>query len=169
MSHGSPSPPKKNRIASLHVAKLSEKEQTAVVALALEVLESRQALRSPMENPTVVRSYLRLQLSDRRTETFGVLFLDNRHRTLHTEELFHGTLDGCSVFPRVVVQRALEVNAAAVVFYHNHPSGSPEPSRADEALTRRLRDALATVDIRVLDHIVVGAQGDVSFAERGLL
>jgi DNA repair protein RadC len=169
MRQSTKSPPKKNRFAAIRAETLNEKEQTAVVALALEVLESRQALRSPMENPTVVRNYLRLQLSDRRTETFGVLFLDNRHRTLHTEELFHGTLDGCSVFPRVVVQRALEVNAAAVVFYHNHPSGSPEPSRADEALTRRLRDALATVDIRVLDHIVVGAQGDVSFAERGLL
>lgn len=116
-----------------------------------------------------MRHYLRLQLSERRIEVFGVLFLDNRHRTLCMEELFQGTLDGCSVFPRVVVQRALELNAAAVVFYHNHPSGTPEPSQADMHLTRRLKDALAMIDIRVLDHFVVAADGDVSFAERGLL
>ena len=85
------------------------------------------------------------------------------------EELFWGTIDGASVYPRVVVQRALEVNAAAIVFFHNHPSGVAEPSHADEAITRRLRDALALVDVRVLDHFVVAAGESVSFAERGLL
>jgi len=85
------------------------------------------------------------------------------------EELFFGTIDGASVHPRVVVQRALELNSAAVIFAHNHPSGVAEPSRADEVLTRRLKEALALVDVRVLDHIVVGCEGTVSFAERGLL
>jgi DNA repair protein RadC len=100
---------------------------------------------------------------------FGALFLDNRHRVLEVAEMFQGTIDGASVHPRVVVQRALEVNAAAIVFFHNHPSGVAEPSHADEALTRRLREALALVDVRVLDHFVVAAGESVSFAERGLL
>ena len=102
-------------------------------------------------------------------EVFGALFLDNRHRVIQVAEMFQGTIDGASVHPRVVVQRALEVNAAAVVFFHNHPSGVAEPSHADEAITRRLRDALALVDVRVLDHFVVAAGESVSFAERGLL
>jgi DNA repair protein RadC len=100
---------------------------------------------------------------------FGCVFLDNRHRVRGVEELFHGTIDGASVHPRVVVQRALEVNAAALILFHNHPSGVAEPSRADELLTRRLKDALALVDVRVLDHFVVTAEDSVSFAERGLI
>ena len=97
------------------------------------------------------------------------MFLDNRHRVLQVEEMFQGTIDGASVHPRVVVQRALEVNAAAVVLFHNHPSGVAEPSHADQAITRRLSDALALVDVRVLDHFVVAAGESVSFAESGLL
>ena len=100
---------------------------------------------------------------------FGAIFLDNRHRVIGLEELFRGTIDGTSVHPRVVVQRALELNAAATIVFHNHPSGEPEPSQADRSLTRRLQEALALVDVRVLDHVVVGSQGTVSFAERGLL
>ena len=169
MAKVSPLQSNQNRFAAIQAADLDEAEQTSVVALAIEVLESRRAHLMPMQDPQAVRHYLRLQLSERRIEVFGVLFLDNRHRTLCMEELFQGTLDGCSVFPRVVVQRALELNAAAVVFYHNHPSGTPEPSQADMHLTRRLKDALAMIDIRVLDHFVVAADGDVSFAERGLL
>jgi DNA repair protein RadC len=88
---------------------------------------------------------------------------------IEVAEMFQGTIDGASVYPRVVVQRALEVNAAAIVFFHNHPSGVAEPSHADEAITRRLRDALALVDVRVLDHFVVASAESVSFAERGLL
>ena len=158
-----------NRLAAIQAADLSEGEQLSVLSLAIQVLECRRVHLKPMQDPSAVRQYLRLQLSERRVEVFGALFLDNRHRTLRMEELFQGTLDGCSVYPRVVVQRALEVNAAAVVFYHNHPSGTPEPSRADEFLTQRLKSALALIDIRVLDHFVVGADGDVSFAESGLL
>ena len=95
--------------------------------------------------------------------------LDNRHRVIRVAEMFQGTIDGASVHPRVVVQRALELNAAAIVFFHNHPSGVAEPSHADEAITRRLRDALALVDVRVLDHFVVAAGESVTFAERGLI
>ena len=105
----------------------------------------------------------------REAEAFGCLFLDNRHRLIAFEILFHGTVDGASVHPREVVKRALEHNSAAVIFAHNHPSGVAEPSQADELITRRLRDALALVDIRVLDHVIVGLERCVSFAERGLL
>jgi DNA repair protein RadC len=100
---------------------------------------------------------------------FACLFLDNRHRVIEYRELFNGTIDGASVHPREVVRQALTANAAAVIFAHNHPSGVAEPSRADELLTRRLKEALALVDIRVLDHLVVGDGDAVSFAERGLL
>ena len=122
-----------------------------------------------MSQPQETRNYLRLRLADYRNEVFGCLFLDNRHRIIAVRELFQGTIDGASVHARVVVQQAMAVNAAALVFFHNHPSGVAEPSHADEAMTRRLKDALALVDVRVLDHVVVSAGESVSFAERGLL
>ncbi len=120
-------------------------------------------------SPSVVRSYLTSMLRDRDYEVFCCLFLDNRHHLMLFEELFRGTIDGASVYPREVVKTALAHRAAAVIFAHNHPSGIAEPSHADEAITRRLKDALALVDIRVLDHIVVGDGETVSLAERGLL
>ena len=100
---------------------------------------------------------------------FSVIFLDNRHRVISFEIMFRGTIDGSSVYPREVVKTALKHNAAATIFAHNHPSGDPEPSKADESITQRLKEALALVDIRVLDHLVVGSSEIVSFAERGLL
>ena len=120
-------------------------------------------------SPEDTRAYLRLTLGDRRSEVFGCLFLDNRHRIQAVEELFQGTIDGAAVYPRVVVQRALETNSAAVVLFHCHPSGVAEPSSADEAMTRRLQDALMLVDVRVLDHVVVTTQESISFAQRGLI
>lgn len=115
------------------------------------------------------RSYLQACLRDRSYEVFCVLYLDNRHRIIAFEELFQGTLNGTAVYPREVIKHALRHNAAAVIFAHNHPSGAAEPSRADEVLTLRLKEALALVDIQVLDHIVVGDGEMVSFSERGLL
>jgi DNA repair protein RadC len=123
----------------------------------------------PLANPRATREYLRIRLRDRDHEVFCCLFLDNRHRVIAFEEVFRGTIDGASVHPREVVKLALSRNAAAVILAHNHPSGVAEPSQADELITARLRDALALVDIRVLDHIVVGDGACVSFAERGLL
>ena len=123
----------------------------------------------PLANPMATRDYLRAQLRDRDHEVFCCLFLDNRHRVLAFDEVFRGTIDGASVHPRDVVKLALARNAAAVILAHNHPSGVAEPSQADEMITGRLRDALALVDIRVLDHIVVGDAVCVSFAERGLI
>src|SRR5512139_3444317 len=123
----------------------------------------------PLSNPRATREYLRARLRDRDHEVFCCMFLDNRHRIIAFEEVFRGTIDGASVHPRDVVKLALARNAAAVILAHNHPSGIAEPSQADELITGRLRDALALVDIRVLDHIVVGDGSTVSFAERGLL
>ena len=122
-----------------------------------------------LSNPRATREFLRAQLRDRDHEVFCCLFLDNRHRVIAFDEIFRGTIDGASVHPRDVVKLALARNAAAVILAHNHPSGIAEPSQADEMITGRLRDALALVDIRVLDHIVVGDGACVSFAERGLL
>ena len=102
-------------------------------------------------------------------EVFACLFLDNQHVLIGYEELFRGTIDGANVYPREIVKRSLAVNAAAVIFAHNHPSGVAEPSQADQRLTQRLRAALGTVDIRVLDHFVIGDGDTLSFAERGLL
>ncbi|MFM7067178.1 MAG: DNA repair protein RadC [Gammaproteobacteria bacterium] len=122
-----------------------------------------------LANPRAARDYLRAQLRDREHEVFCCLFLDNRHRFLAYEELFRGTIDGASVHPREVVKAALARQAAAVILAHNHPSGIAEPSRADEAITLRLRDALALVDIRVVDHLIIGGPDCTSLAERGLL
>ena len=121
-----------------------------------------------LSNPHVARNYLKLKMQRYEHEVFACMFLDNQHRVLSFEEMFHGTLDGASVHPREVVKRALYYNAAAVIFVHNHPSGSPEPSKADENITRELKRALDLIDVRVLDHFVVGEQV-TSFAERQLL
>jgi DNA repair protein RadC len=143
---------------------------TEIVREALRILDKQ--LRATDEiyltSPTTVRDYLRLQLATRECEIFAVLFLTNRHRVIAFEELFRGTIDGATVHPREVVKEVLRHNAAAVILCHNHPSGASEPSRADEAITRRLTEALALVDVRVLDHLIVG-ETITSFAERGLL
>ena len=131
----------------------------------LEVLHAGPALTSPH----LARDYLLAQLRDRDHEVFCCLYLDNRHRVTGFEELFSGTIDGASVHPREVVKRALARRAAALILVHNHPSGVAEPSHADELITARLRDALALVDIRVVDHLIIGDGVCVSLAERGVL
>jgi DNA repair protein RadC len=122
-----------------------------------------------LQNPRAVRDYLAVHYAGQEREVFGCLFLDNRHRLICFDEVFHGTIDGASVHPREVVKLALARNAAAVILAHNHPSGVAEPSQADELITARIRDALALVDIRVLDHLVVGGTTVTSFVERGLI
>ncbi|MGH8470603.1 MAG: JAB domain-containing protein [Gammaproteobacteria bacterium] len=144
-------------------------EDERLIARALEILARRHARGEALTSPAATQAFLRLRLAARHFETFGIIFLDSKHRVLAIEDLFEGTIDGASVYPRVVVQRALEHNAAALIAYHCHPSGDPTPSRADEVLTHRLKDALALLDIRLLDHFVVSAEGSVSMAERGLL
>lgn len=145
-------------------------EDDKTVQAAMKILYSR--LRQPgvsVQEPSAAADYLTLQLAAEEAEVFGVLFLDNKHRVISFDRMFFGTIDGASVHPREVAKRALHHNAAAVILAHNHPSGTPEPSRADITLTKRLRDALALLDVRVLDHLVIGHRESCSFAERGLI
>ena len=145
----------------------------AQVQAVLEM--SRRALRETLDrgvalsSPQTVRDFLRLKLQGKAHEIFMAVFLDAQNRALAVEELFRGTLTQTSVFPREIVKRALHYNAAAVIFAHNHPSGVAEPSRADEALTQTLKHTLALVDVKVLDHFVIGGDAAMSFAERGLI
>jgi DNA repair protein RadC len=141
----------------------------AGIELARRLLREEMTYGSALTSPEAVRDYLRLTLASLPHETFVVLFLDSQHRLLAADELFRGTLAQTSVYPREIVKAALAHNAAAVIFAHNHPSGVAEPSRADELLTQALKQALALVDIRTLDHFVVAGHRVVSFAERGLL
>jgi DNA repair protein RadC len=155
------------RIKGLGPAKRAE------VAAVMEM--ARRALVQPLRNapvfdaPQKVKDYLALHLGQRAQEVFAVLFLDGQHRLIEFEILFHGTLTQTSVYPREIVRQALKHNAGAVILAHNHPSGVAEPSRADEQLTQSLKCALQLVDVRVLDHLVVGQGTVLSFAERGLL
>lgn len=122
-----------------------------------------------LTSPMIVRQYLRFAIEAKEHEVFVAIFLDTQHRVIESVELFRGTIDQSSVYPREVVKEAFKHNAAAVIFAHNHPSGQPEPSAADRKITERLKEALGTLDIRVLDHLVVGAGDIVSFAERGII
>ncbi len=144
-------------------------EVSAVVELVRRSLHQELTERAVFDSPAAVKDYLRLQLASLGHEVFCVLFLDAQNRLLMFEEMFRGTLTQTSVYPREVVKRALQLGAGAVILAHNHPSGVAEPSRADEFLTQSLRSALQLVDVRVLDHLVVGREGVTSFAERGLL
>lgn len=158
-----------NRLGDLTLSSLTDLEKQSLLELALAVLQELHQPGTKLTSPKLTRDYLRLLLADRKHEVFGCVFLDNQHCVLATAEMFQGSVDSAAVYPRVVVQEALSINAAAVLLFHNHPSGVAEPSAADEAITQRLQEALALVDVRVLDHFVVAASGSVSFAERGLL
>jgi DNA repair protein RadC len=144
-------------------------EVVAVLELARRALMQPLHSQPVFDSPQAVRQYLQLQIGARPHEVFAVLFLDSQHRLIALEELFRGTLSQTSVYPREVVMRALSLNAAAVVLAHNHPSGSTQPSRADQTLTQTLKSALALVDVRVLDHFVVTSTQSLSMAEQGLL
>lgn len=144
-------------------------EVAAVLEIARRVLAQQLSEQPLFESPQTVKDYLALHLRPLAHEAIAVLFLDTRHRLLQLEVMFRGTLAHTSVHPREIVKRALALNAAAVVLAHNHPSGAAEPSRADELVTQSVRAALQLVDVRVLDHLVVGSGSVLSFAERGLL
>ena len=155
------------RIKGLGPAKRAE--VAAVLELARRSVASELASKPVFDSPARVKEYVSLQLGARGHEVFAVLFLDAQSRLIKLEEMFRGTLTQTSVYPREVVKRALEDGAAAVILAHNHPSGAAEPSRADEFLTQTLKSALALIDVRILDHLVVGRGAVISFAERGLL
>jgi len=155
------------RIKGLGPAKRAE--LVAVLELARRALAQQLREREVFDSPDAVRHYLQLHLAAKGHEVFAVLFLDSQNRLLAMEELFRGTLTQTSVYPREVVLRALHYQAAAVVLAHNHPSGSVQPSRADESLTQTLKTTLALVDVRVLDHVIVAPGQALSMAEEGLL
>ena len=150
-----------------------ELDDDQLIAHACDVLEQRVKYRvaranDALESPDAVRRSLRLRLAAREHEVFLVLFLDTRHRLIAAEEMFRGTIDGASIHPREVVKTALQHNAAALILAHNHPSGVSDPSLADKRITQRLKEALSLIDVRVLDHFVVGDEL-VSLAERGFI
>lgn len=144
-------------------------EDDAIIAKAIAILAGRLKRGAAIGSPQAVKDYLRLQIGGLEHEVFGALFLDAQHRVIEWVEMFRGTLTQAAVYPREVLKTALKLNACAVVLAHNHPSGVAEPSRADEYLTQSLKTALALVDVRVIDHIIVSNSGATSFAERGLL
>lgn len=141
----------------------------AVLEMARRHLQEELVRGNALTSPDLTRRYLASQLRIHDFEVFACLLLDNQHRIIRFEELFRGTIDGASVYPREVVKKALAYNAAAVIFAHNHPSGVAEPSEADQHITQKLKQALSLVDIRVLDHFIVGDGDAFSFAEHGLL
>ena len=151
------------------MAAQSSAQLQAVLEMGRRHLSEQFERGNPLLSPEHTAQFLQARLRDYPYEVFAVLFLDNRHRVMAFEELFRGTIDGASVHPREVVRRALQLNAAAVILSHNHPSGVAEPSQSDQRITTRLREALALVDIRVLDHLVIGDGDCCSLAQLGLL
>ena len=158
-----------NQFFNIDPMTLNEAEQGSVIRMALDILKMRHWPGEALTSPAQTVEYLQCLLAGEKNEKLGVIFLDNRNQIIGTEILFTGTVDGCSVYPRNVVARSLEVNASAMCLFHNHPSGVVEPSQADRHITERLRKALALVDIRVLDHMIVGSSASYSFAEHGLI
>jgi len=144
-------------------------DSLTIIAEAKRRLAAKFRRGSPLTSPDMAREAVRLKMADYEHEVFACLMLDNQHRLIQYAELFRGTIDGASVYPREVVKVALGSNAAAIIFCHNHPSGVAEPSEADKFITQRLKQALGLLDIRVLDHFIVGSESTYSFAEHGLL
>jgi DNA repair protein RadC len=156
------------KIRTVRVA-LDSTDADTIVAGALRILQERARYGSALTSPAAVRDYLRLAIAGKEHEVFMCIWLDAQYRVLAFEEAFRGTLTQTSVYPREVVKAALKHNAAAVLFAHNHPSGVAQPSQADELLTRSLKEALALVGVKVLDHFIVAGDQALSFSERGLL
>jgi len=156
-----------SRIKGLGAAKSAQ--FIAALELARRSIDERLKQGSALNSPSAVRDYLRLALASREHEVFVCIWVDAQHKVIAIEEPFRGTLTQTSVYPREIVKAALAANAAAVIFAHNHPSGVAQPSQADELLTRNLKEALALVDVKVLDHFIVAGNQAISFAERGLL
>ena len=144
--------------------------QDEVIAAAIRFMEEKGQYHSQVfESPRDTKTYLQLRIGDREHEVFCVLFLNSKHRLLSADEMFRGTIDGATVHPREIVKRALSLNAAAVILGHNHPSGEVQPSEADKSITKRIKDVLALIDVRVLDHMIVAADDAYSFAEHGFI
>ena len=148
----------------------SKTQEDKIIEQALEILMGRLKIGGEaLTSPNSVRNYLKLKLAEQEREVFAAIFMNAQHQVIAYEELFYGTIDSASVYPREIVKTALRHNAAAVILAHNHPSGNPEPSQADIQITTKIKDALNLLDIRVLDHLIVGSSDTVSLAERGLM
>ncbi len=148
---------------------LASVPDSEIIDAALKILSKRMSRGSLLSSPKAARDYLALRFGEVEHEVFCAIYLTTRHRVIACEELFRGTLDGASVHPRIVVKQALRHNCAAVLVSHNHPSGDPTPSQADELITQRLREALALIDVRLIDHVISAGGATLSMAERGLL
>lgn len=149
---------------------MTREEEDNVIQMALSILHQRvMQEKDVIAGPDAMKQYLKVRLAQVECELFGIVFIDTKHKVIAIENMFRGTLTKTSVYPREVVKDSLRHNAAAVVLYHNHPSGSPEPSEADKQLTNCLQQALKLVDVQVLDHVVIAGINCVSFAELGLL
>jgi len=158
-----------NQFDCVQENQLNDVEQDYIINLALAILTHRHTPGRSLTKPEDTAHYLQMLLAENKREVFGVLFLDNQHHILSFEKLFFGTIDSASVYPRIIVQRGLELNTAAVIAVHNHPSGLTEPSHADKQITQKIKEALALVDVRLLDHFIVTTLGTYSFAEHGLI
>lgn len=158
-----------NRFDAIHHSALGDHEKATLINLCLDVLEDRYQPGKVINNPRKIADFLRLKMANEKNEIFGAVFMNSNRAIISVDDLFRGTINGAAVPPRVVVQKVMECNAAMVIFYHNHPSGLPTPSEADKHITMRLKSALSLIDVCVVDHIVVGNGGTVSFAERGFL
>ncbi len=148
---------------------LDKRKEDQLINEAIAILDSRIKTKNYLSSPSDVKKFLRLKFQEYKHEIFGMICLDNRHNVLDFSILFHGTINGAAVYPREVVKHCLKLNASAVIFAHNHPSGNSEPSQNDKALNERLTKALELIEIRVLDHLIVGEGVPTSFAERGLI
>lgn len=145
-------------------------EEDTIISQAIHILEERMYSRGPqLSSPTTVRNYLQMKLTDEPNEVFAVVFLDSAFQVIAYEHMFNGTVNSTAVYPRVVVTRCLELHASAILVAHNHPSGRTDPSQADQALTKSLEKALQLLDIRLLDHFIIGKGQPFSFAENGLM
>lgn len=140
-----------------------------IIDAAKSIMESMMVQRDAFTNPNIVKDYLRARIGNLEHEVFTVMFLDNQNRLIKAEDMFRGTIDGAGVYPREVAKAALKNNASALVIAHNHPCGLLEPSAADQRITQRLIVAMELLDVRILDHVIVSAEGAMSFAERGLM
>ena len=150
--------------------RFSTRNHDQVISEAKAILYKRlQKTGIAVTSPNAARDFLTIELSEEEKEVFSVMFLNNQHQLIAFERMFNGTIDGASVYPREVAKAALQVNAAAVILAHNHPSGVTTPSQADKAITSRLTEALNLLDVRVIDHIIVAGDKTASFAEMGLL
>lgn len=152
-----------------YILESSVVSEAHILKMANEIVVTRLKKGEKLDNPTAASAHLQTMLQDKEHEVFVVLFLDTQNQILKCEEMFRGTIDSAAVYPREVIKRALELNAKALILSHNHPSGIPKPSTSDRMITNRIKEAADLFDIDVLDHIVVGHDGTVSFAEKGYL